>query len=40
MEVTYIKQVLQQHVRLVFGHAVDTLREATVDIDRFPPGHG
>lgn len=36
---TYIKQILQQHVRLVLRHPVDPLGESPVDIHRFPPSH-
>ena len=36
---TYVEQVLQQHIRLIFGHALDSACEASVDEDAFPSGH-
>jgi hypothetical protein len=37
---TYVEEILQQHVRLIFGHALDAACEASVDEDAFPSGYG
>jgi hypothetical protein len=31
-----VEKVAEKHIGLVLGHAVDTLGEALVDIDRLP----
>ena len=36
---TYVEQVLQQHVGLVFGHTLDTAGEASVDENTLPSGY-
>lgn len=35
----HVEQVPKEEVRLVFGHAVDALRKALVDVDGFPARH-
>lgn len=34
-----VEEVVEKHVRLVLGDAVDALGEALVDVDRLPAGH-
>jgi hypothetical protein len=36
----YVEEILQQHVRLIFGHALDAACEASVHEDAFPSGYG
>jgi hypothetical protein len=36
----YVEEIMQQHVRLVFGYALDAACEASVDEDAFPSGYG
>ena len=36
---THVEQILEQHVGLVLGHALDAACEASVDENALPSGH-